>query len=345
MHLRRVEVGIGVEDVGAHAVADRDHRVRGEVGRALDPGRQPVAAAELVGLPRPAGLQGVGGDHVRDAVQQRGRAGPAALAYQVWVCTRSAPPSAAAISTSTPTACSAPFAAWSPAGTACAVASGRGAAEAVDVDRPGRPAASAARRRGARRAPPRLRRRPAATHGSRSRCARGHPRGRNAQREWGERPPAHRLRCATCVAVLGFSASCWQVVRGSGLPRSPHDRAKPAVPFGGNYRLIDFVLSNLVNAEIRQIAVLTQYKSHSLDRHITQTWRMSPAARQLRDPGAGAAAARPALVHRQRRRDLPEPQPDLRRASRRSSSSSAPTTCTGWTRRRWSTSTCRPVPA
>ena len=54
------------------------------------------------------------------------------------------------------------------------------------------------------------------------------------------------------------------------------DRAKPAVPFGGNYRLIDFVLSNLVNAEIRQIAVLTQYKSHSLDRHITQTWRMSP---------------------------------------------------------------------
>jgi glucose-1-phosphate adenylyltransferase len=53
------------------------------------------------------------------------------------------------------------------------------------------------------------------------------------------------------------------------------DRAKPAVPFGGNYRLVDFVLSNLVNAEIRQIAVLTQYKSHSLDRHITQTWRMS----------------------------------------------------------------------
>src|SRR4028118_1553730 len=53
------------------------------------------------------------------------------------------------------------------------------------------------------------------------------------------------------------------------------DRAKPAVPFGGNYRLVDFVLSNLVNAEIRQIAVLTQYKSHSLDRHITTTWRMS----------------------------------------------------------------------
>ncbi len=54
------------------------------------------------------------------------------------------------------------------------------------------------------------------------------------------------------------------------------DRAKPAVPFGGAYRLIDFVLSNLVNAGLRRVAVLTQYKSHSLDRHITTTWRMSP---------------------------------------------------------------------
>ena len=53
------------------------------------------------------------------------------------------------------------------------------------------------------------------------------------------------------------------------------DRAKPAVPFGGSYRLADFVLSNLVNAEMRKIAVLTQYKSHSLDRHITTTRRMS----------------------------------------------------------------------
>ncbi|MBA3905899.1 MAG: glucose-1-phosphate adenylyltransferase [Pseudonocardiales bacterium] len=53
------------------------------------------------------------------------------------------------------------------------------------------------------------------------------------------------------------------------------DRAKPAVPFGGLYRLIDFALSNLVNANVLRIAVLTQYKSHSLDRHITMTWRMS----------------------------------------------------------------------
>ena len=54
------------------------------------------------------------------------------------------------------------------------------------------------------------------------------------------------------------------------------DRAKPAVPFGGNYRLIDFALSNLVNAGQLKIGVLTQYKSHSLDRHITTTWRLSP---------------------------------------------------------------------
>ncbi len=53
------------------------------------------------------------------------------------------------------------------------------------------------------------------------------------------------------------------------------DRAKPAVPFGGIYRLVDFVLSNLVNAGYLRIVVLTQYKSHSLDRHITTTWRMS----------------------------------------------------------------------
>jgi glucose-1-phosphate adenylyltransferase len=53
------------------------------------------------------------------------------------------------------------------------------------------------------------------------------------------------------------------------------DRAKPAVPFGGPYRLIDFALSNVVNSGYLKVVVLTQYKSHSLDKHITATWRMS----------------------------------------------------------------------
>ena len=48
------------------------------------------------------------------------------------------------------------------------------------------------------------------------------------------------------------------------------------MPFGGVYRLIDFALSNLVNGGHLHIAVLTQYKSHSLDRHVAQTWRLSP---------------------------------------------------------------------
>jgi glucose-1-phosphate adenylyltransferase len=64
---------------------------------------------------------------------------------------------------------------------------------------------------------------------------------------------------------------------GAGKRLSPltADRAKPAVPFGGLYRLVDFALSNLVNSGFRRICVLTQYKSHSLDRHITTTWRLS----------------------------------------------------------------------
>jgi glucose-1-phosphate adenylyltransferase len=53
------------------------------------------------------------------------------------------------------------------------------------------------------------------------------------------------------------------------------DRAKPAVPFGGQYRLVDFALSNLANAGFLKIVVLTQYKSHSLDLHISRTWMMS----------------------------------------------------------------------
>ena len=76
-------------------------------------------------------------------------------------------------------------------------------------------------------------------------------------------------------AIGGSSASCWPGGAGKRLAPLTADRAKPAVPFGGLYRLVDFALSNLVNSGIRRICVLTQYKSHSLDRHITTTWRLS----------------------------------------------------------------------
>jgi glucose-1-phosphate adenylyltransferase len=49
-------------------------------------------------------------------------------------------------------------------------------------------------------------------------------------------------------------------------------RAKPAVPFAGKFRIIDFALSNCLHSEIRRISVLTQYKSHSLIRHLLEGW-------------------------------------------------------------------------
>jgi glucose-1-phosphate adenylyltransferase len=77
---------------------------------------------------------------------------------------------------------------------------------------------------------------------------------------------AKRLRVFGVVLAGGEGRRLWPLTR---------DRAKPAVVFGANYRLVDFALSNLVNGGCLRIAVLTQYKSHSLDRHIAQTWRMS----------------------------------------------------------------------
>src|SRR5437773_8332252 len=62
---------------------------------------------------------------------------------------------------------------------------------------------------------------------------------------------------------------------GKRLAPLTEDRAKSAVPFGGLYRLVDFALPNRVNAGIRKTSVLTQYKSHSLDRHITTTWQLN----------------------------------------------------------------------
>ena len=61
--------------------------------------------------------------------------------------------------------------------------------------------------------------------------------------------------------------------RGARLEPLTRDRAKPAVPFGGTYRIIDFTLSNCINADLRKILVLTQYKAVSLNRHIDQGWK------------------------------------------------------------------------
>src|SRR6202142_1283978 len=113
------------------------------------------------------------------------------------------------------------------------------------------------------------------------------------------------------------------------------DRAKPAVPFGGNYRLVDFALSNLVNAGFRRIAVLTQYKSHSLDRHISSTWALSPllgnyvttVPAQMRNGPQWFAGSADAIYQNLNLvydegpdyicvfggRDLPEPEPRVRR--------------------------------
>ena len=61
------------------------------------------------------------------------------------------------------------------------------------------------------------------------------------------------------------------------------DRAKPAVPFGGRYRIIDFVLNNFINSGFYKIKVLTQYKSDSLNKHITRGWSLSPFLNQYVD--------------------------------------------------------------
>ena len=60
--------------------------------------------------------------------------------------------------------------------------------------------------------------------------------------------------------------------KGTRLEPLTRDRAKPAVPFGGLYRIIDFTLSNCINSDLRRVLVLTQYKARSLDRHIRQAW-------------------------------------------------------------------------
>ncbi|OUD85425.1 Glucose-1-phosphate adenylyltransferase [Clavibacter michiganensis subsp. michiganensis] len=108
------------------------------------------------------------------------------------------------------------------------------------------------------------------------------------------------------------------------------DRAKPAVPFGGQYRLIDFALSNLINSGLTQIVVLTQYKSHSLDRHVSQTWRLNQmlnsyiasVPRSSGSASAGSAARRTRSCRASTSSTTRSPT---------SSSWSARTTSTAWT--------------
>ena len=71
---------------------------------------------------------------------------------------------------------------------------------------------------------------------------------------------------------------------GTRLQPLTRDRAKPAVPFGGRYRLIDFVLSNFVNSGYFQIKVLTQYKASSLITHLVRGWQLAPILGQFVEP-------------------------------------------------------------
>ena len=86
-------------------------------------------------------------------------------------------------------------------------------------------------------------------------------------------------------------------------------RAKPAVPFGGKFRIIDFTLSNCVNSGIRRIGVATQYKAQSLIRHVQRGWAfLDGRIERVRRPAAGAAARPTDVVPGHRRRGVPEPR-------------------------------------
>ncbi|MEX0704176.1 MAG: glucose-1-phosphate adenylyltransferase [Planctomycetales bacterium] len=90
----------------------------------------------------------------------------------------------------------------------------------------------------------------------------------NEQGRFGRRQQNARERVMKEVLTLILAGG-----KGSRLEPLTRDRAKPAVPFGGTYRIIDFALSNCINSGLRRILVLTQYKAASLDRHINLGWR------------------------------------------------------------------------
>ena len=101
--------------------------------------------------------------------------------------------------------------------------------------------------------------------------------------------------------------------RGERLKGLTEHRCKPATPFGGKFRIIDFVLSNCVNSGIRQITVLTQYKAQSLIQHVQRGWSyMRGEFGEFVEVIPGAAADRQALVSRHGRCGVPEPRRDAR---------------------------------
>lgn len=78
----------------------------------------------------------------------------------------------------------------------------------------------------------------------------------------------HSLRQATLAVILAGG-------RGTRMQDLTANRSKPAVPFGGKYRIIDFALSNCVNSGIHRMCILTQYKAHSLMRHVQHGWNFN----------------------------------------------------------------------
>src|SRR4051794_11251391 len=205
---------------------------------------------------------------------------PAMFAYQVWLCTRSQPATPSAMARSVPSVCSAAFAALSSAGVRYARAVGRSwpkqctctssrwrnCAVRYSTWTPAPPYTSGGNSRVSK---------PTRTGGSLAGHSSGHSRCAAAQQ--GSTGPIR----ATVRSVAGTRAPRVLgivLAGGEGKRLAPltADRAKPAVPFGGSYRLVDFVLSNLVNGGYPQNCVPAQYQSHHPGRAITTTWRGAP---------------------------------------------------------------------
>ena len=105
-----------------------------------------------------------------------------------------------------------------------------------------------------------------------------------------EQEPVLALERALYVRVLGIVLAGGKGTRLFPLTR---ERAKPAVPFGGKYRIVDFVLSNFINSGINSIYVLTQFRSQSLLQHLSEVWQFSRRAEEsLHHSRPGADAVR-----------------------------------------------------